>query len=205
MGVLKRYYRYCMYMFEWIFLEKIRGLDFSMRVRKYSDKDGSKYNGYSKTDEHHIKEIFSKLSITAGDRILDIGCGKGVILKELSRYPFSFIAGLEYNDELAKICEKNMRILKLSDRVKVFSCDASEYKDYCKYNYFYFFNSFTGPLLDKVLDKIESEVESGYFIYHNPTEAFRIDNRKGFKRIMELRDNVKNYDTYVYSIINTER
>lgn len=70
--------RYFLFLGEYLFLEKPRGLDFTMR----------------------------------DTRILDVGCGKGVVLKEAAGFPFERIAGIELQEGLVETAERNFRILK---------------------------------------------------------------------------------------------
>ena len=158
---LNRYKRYIRYIFEWIFLEKLRGLDFTMRKRTTHDVGSSHYNGYSKTDKKHIDAIFSHFKISESDCILDIGCGKGFVLKQLTDYGFGKFDGIEYDSELCHIAEKNFKILKLSQKVHIFNVDAMNFENYGDYNYFYFFNSFSGSILKEVINRISSDAETG--------------------------------------------
>jgi precorrin-6B methylase 2 len=193
---MRRYRRYVKYLFEWIFLEKMRGLDFSMRCKNSGEV--AENNGYAKTDESHLKEIFETFDIREGDRILDIGCGKGAVLRFLTKYPFSTIDGIEYSQKIVRIGQKNMRKLKIADRVNIVCVDAREYEEYGKYNYFYFFNSFKRDILEKVIDSILAQAKAGVFIYHNPIDCEVLDRRQEFVKTHELYDPCKGYKTYIY-------
>ena len=60
-SIFKRLIRYARYIFEYVFMEKPFGLDFSMRDTRLIDETHGKMHGYSKTDEAHIRQIFSIL------------------------------------------------------------------------------------------------------------------------------------------------
>lgn len=80
--------RYLLFLFQYLFTEKTRGLDFTMRKNTMQKEENPKYYGYSKTNEKHLRSIFDSLSYQECRNFLDIGCGKGVVLKEAANYPF---------------------------------------------------------------------------------------------------------------------
>ena len=104
---IKRWKRYLRFLLQVILLEKPRGLDFTLRDQKLFQKSGGKYHGYSKTDERHLRDIFQKLDFSKGLKLLDVGCGKGVVLREAAKFPFKRIAGIEISSELVRIARKN--------------------------------------------------------------------------------------------------
>jgi len=59
-----------------------------------------------------IKEIISLLNPKKSDRILEIGCGSGVLLKELEKYKCSII-GIDVSKEAIEMAKKNTSISKL--------------------------------------------------------------------------------------------
>ncbi|MCI5585822.1 MAG: hypothetical protein MR383_09850 [Lachnospiraceae bacterium] len=87
--------RYLVYMLQYLFYEKPRGLDFTMKDTKIFKKSSGRYHGYSKTNEKHLREIFQTLPYEKGLRFLDVGSGKGVALKEAVKFPFEEVAGIE--------------------------------------------------------------------------------------------------------------
>lgn len=201
----KRYIRYAQYFLQWIFFEKLFGLDFSMRDKSViREENGSRYNGYSKTDQKHIKIIFDAFNIDEQDSILDIGCGKGAALRGISEYKFGKIAGIEYDEKLSQIAKKNFKRLHMSERIQIFNLDAINFKQYEDYNYFYFFNSFSGEILVDVLARIAKDCKSGWFIYHNPVQADIVQQMSEFTKVRELYDPVKSYYTYIYRINGTD-
>lgn len=199
-SILKRYVRYTKYMTQWIFLEKIRGLDFSMRDTSLLNESGGMLHGYSKTDEAHAKEIFRNLEINDEKRILDVGCGKGAFLREACKEPFADVAGIEYSEELAEIAKKNFKLLGLTNRVRIFQGDAAKFKHYGKYNVFYFFNPFNAEIMNTVMSRIvKDQKEKIWIILHNLVSAKVVENHGG-KKIIKLYDTVKSYETNIYEL-----
>lgn len=197
---LKRYKRYVRYLSQWLFLEKLGGLDFSMRDTSLIAATGGIFHGYSKTDESHAKEIFQSLNVDGTKRLLDIGCGKGAFLKEAAKWPFGAIAGIEYVEKLADIAKKNFKKLGLDDRVKVYRGDAVTFEHYGDYNVFYFFNPFDPEMLDKVMERmVNAQKEKIWVVLHNPVAADVVEKHGGVETV-RLYDPVKSYETRIYEI-----
>ena len=193
-----RYSRYVKYFAQWLFCEKIRGLDFSMRDTSLLELTKGELHGYSKTDESHAREIFKRINVNKEKRLLDVGCGKGAFLREACREPFGKIAGLEYVTSLAETARKNFRKLGLMDRVQIFQGDAASFDHYLDYNVFYFFNPFGEGIMSEVLARItDNRKECAWIILHNPVFSNVVENY-GCKEIGRLYDKVKSYETRIY-------
>ena len=87
-------------------------------IAEESDKMELNRNG------KNLKEIFGYLSFTGEERLLDIGCGKGVVLLEASAYPFQKVAGIDIDERLLIVARKNFQILKMEDRVECIQANA---------------------------------------------------------------------------------
>lgn len=154
-GFMVRVRRYFVFLVQYFIFEKPSGLDFSMRDKKIKKRTNGKSNGYAKTSEKHVREIFDIISKRGGEiRFLDVGCGKGVVLKEAAKYPFEWIDGIEMQSYIVEIARRNFKILKIDDRVRCFHCDAVEFNEYGKYNVFFLYNPFPAEIVDKVVKKI---------------------------------------------------
>lgn len=197
---MKRIRRYGKYLFEWIFMEKIRGLDFTMKDTHLIRETGGRLHGYSKTDEAHAKQIFHVMGADKKKKLLDVGCGKGAFLREASKYPFGRIAGIEIDTALVKIAKRNFKILGLESRISVYCSDALEFEHYDAFNVFYFFNPFDREIMTKVVEKIQKSRKCNgeyYIVLHNPICADVIE-KNGGKLVEKLYDRMKSYETRIY-------
>lgn len=130
------------------YLYKIKGLDFGGR-QEAQDHELRGYEGC-----YPVNKILKKAAIRREDSILDIGCGKGLFLYYASQFPFDKLDGIEYSAELVETAKKNFSILSNSN-IHVYHCDARNFSDYHKYNYFFVNNPFSSNILEEVVDKIK--------------------------------------------------
>ncbi len=186
-------------MFQYLILERMRGLDFTMRDLNPYKRSNGIYHGYSKTNEKHLREIFRRLDYE-GARLLDVGCGKGVVLKEAVRFPFEKIAGIEVEQELVGIAEKNFIRLGIADKVRCIHADAADFTEYGSYNIFFLFNPFSESVLRKVADRMLGSQKKGKeitVIYHNPRFLHVFEEKCQVPGKEMLYDALKDYDTCI--------
>lgn len=202
-SIVTRLKRYALFLIQYILYEKPRGLDFTMRDTGLYERSGHIYHGYSKTNEKHIREIFQRLSFEEA-RLLDVGCGKGVVLKEAVKYPFKKVAGIEIQQELAQTADRNFKILGIEDKIECMQADAVYFDKYNDFNVFFFFNPFSEEILQKVVDRIIESREginsSFTVIYHNPRFLSVFESRMQVLKKEMLHDNLKNYDTCILEL-----
>lgn len=193
--------RYIKYGIQYFFYEKPRGLDFTMRDMHLLEETNGTLHGYSKTNEKHLRKIFNYLNVSESDSLLDIGCGKGVVLKEAAKYPFVKIAGIDIDGNLIKIAKRNFEVLKMQDRVTCMEADALKFQEYGNYNVFFFFNPFGEEIFGEVINKIIEESykkKKIYIVYHNPRYASEIEKSNKFLKVEEMYDPSKRYMTNIY-------
>ena len=195
--------RYIIFAFQYYFIEKPRGLDFSMRDLEIPEGSGKSVHGYSKTNEKHLENIFQRLPFMQGLSLLDVGCGKVVVLKEAAKYPFDKVSGIDINPKLISIAKKNMRRLHLDKKIVCEEINTLEFQNYGSYNVFFFFNPFDGEILDRVIDKIIEDTyvmqKRIYIIYHNPVFKNVIEKKGIFTLKHKLYDTLKQYETHIYT------
>ena len=201
-GMIKRYWRYVRYIFQWLFMEKLRGLDFTMRDKTLLYEGGG-LHGYGKTDDAHARTLFESIKNDDTQHIIDIGCGKGVVLREACRKSFGRIAGLEYDDRLVEIATRNFQRLGLLNRVEIYQGDARDFEHYEEFNVFYFANPFDAEIFNTVMKKIvdTQKYDVIEIIYYHPSEAHKgVVYKYGGKLVERLYDNVRDYETLIYKL-----
>ncbi|MEY8334642.1 hypothetical protein AALB53_16280 [Lachnospiraceae bacterium 47-T17] len=70
--------------------EKIRGLDFTMI---YQCGENVHNNNYTKSPRKILKRIFEEIDFSQAHGFMDLGCGKGYVLAEADKYPFTRLGG----------------------------------------------------------------------------------------------------------------
>ena len=118
-----------------------------------------------------LNHVASRIDLSQSG-FLDYGSGKAKALIAATRFPFREITGIELNRQLHDIACRNIDRMKLSDRVTCLCSDASTFDLRPNDTVLYFFNPFTGSVLERCLDRIEKSSSgiSRQIIYLNPTE-----------------------------------
>lgn len=136
-----RYYKKVTYL---ELLNLCKGLDYTGRI----ESQDSSFRGYEGC--YPIRSLLSKMNISDKDSILDIGCGKGLALYYASIFGFGRIDGIEYSEKLTLIAKYNAR--KLNDsRIHIYNCDARNFTNYEKYNYFFINNPFSAEIMEQIV------------------------------------------------------
>lgn len=202
--MLNRYKRYIKYAIQYYLMEKPKGLDFTLRDRHLFDETEGKMSGYSKTDDKHVRECFEHLDFNKCRSLIDVGCGKGAVLREACKYPFERVAGFDIDETLIKTARRNFEILGLSDRVSLDVCDALNYDKYGSYDTFFLFNPFGVELMRTFLDVLLSQ--KGFDVitlcyYHMTPACMSVFTDTGRVTVVDkLFDPVRQYETYIMEI-----
>ena len=119
------------------------------------------------SDEHHYRyeptpyRVLERLAesglFSAGDRVLDYGCGKGRVCFFLSHETGAETCGIEYDERIYKAALENGR--SAAAKAGFVLTRAEEYDVPPEVNRCFFFNPFSVELLQKVLARI---IESHY-------------------------------------------
>jgi len=154
-----------------IYYDRIYGLDFlSVISTNDLNLDKKLVSKGSPSGNRYLLNLLEQIHINQEDCILDIGSAKGSALKYFIKFPFKNAHGLELSKNLVNICRKNFSILK-KDNVKVFNINATEFKGYNNYNFFYLYNPFPSQIMIKILNQIKLQINNEkeiIIIYNNP-------------------------------------
>ena len=137
---IKRFLRGVTLLAKSIFIEKPKGIDFSLRQKTHNiHAEGN--NGYALTQKKAFDNIMKLIDINENDCFIDIGCGKGATLYYATKYPFKRIAGIEIEPSLYNIAQKNFKTLKLPD-IELFNDNALSFDKYSQFNVYFLFKPF---------------------------------------------------------------
>ena len=161
----KRFWFSVQYIF-WVLFDKIRGVDY------VKNEGHDKLNTVSEEssvfqatrDTKYLKKILDDMNISGQDSILDIGCGKGYLMKIFSQYGFYKVGGVEISDRLCNIAKKNLLKEKI-DNFIIYNENAKNFNKYEDYNYIYMFNPFPSTVMKTVMYNIERIIPSNNINY----------------------------------------
>ncbi len=139
-----RYYKKVIYL---NCLKNFKQLDYIGRM----EDSNPLFRGYEGC--YPIKKLLKMLNITSQDRVIDIGCGKGLFLYYASMFNFNTIDGIERSYSLTKVAKHNAKLLK-DERIHIYHKDAREFDNYKNYNYFFINNPFSAEIMENVMLKI---------------------------------------------------
>lgn len=115
-------------------------------------------NDYSATPRTIIK-VLKDYNIGPNDSIIDIGCGRGLAMYYMLKFPFHRVDGIDISDKLIASAKKNVAILINNAKVNFYEMDAGEYTRYCDYNYFYIYNSLPKKVMEKFVLRVEESIK----------------------------------------------
>ena len=135
-----------------IFWDNLYGLDFHTTVKTNNlNLDPDKFYDCSPSASFAIKKLFNSIGFTNKDSFLDIGCGKGSVLRLLLKYPLNKIEGIEISESIYNICSKNLKILN-DKRLKATCIDARFFENYDKFNFLYAYNPCNEIIFEEIIN-----------------------------------------------------
>lgn len=181
-----------------VFLFYIMNLKSIFENRKASEEkiDIVDCNQYEASNKRMIKKILKDLNISENDSIIDVGCGKGNMLKVFSKFNFSKIFGIDYSYSLIKSAKERLHNLQIKDyRLILLECDALNFSYYNLFNYIFIFNPFEGEYMEDFL-KIVSKNKKIKIIYNNPV-CKELMYKYGFK-IKKIYTDFMGFEYWVF-------
>ncbi len=142
----------------------------------------SNTEGYEPIDYRAFENILDHVDCRPGESVLlDYGCGKGRAVVLAATRPFKRVIGVERSPDLSAAARRNIdraRPKLACDNVEIVSDDARTYRVPDDVSVVYLFNSFDGPVLADVLERIRESIARAprklTFVYSLP-----LDQRNG--------------------------
>jgi SAM-dependent methyltransferase len=109
------------------------------------------------------------------DVLLDIGCGAGRVICMAAQYPFARVIGVDVDEAICALAERNARTLRRCRTRPVVHCaDATRYRVPDDVTTVVLYNPFRGDVLRAALERILESVERAprrlRVLYANPVE-----------------------------------
>lgn len=175
------------------------GCDFASWVTQeaagFTPEQGNQYQ----PSTNALPQVLRRFPITSGDRILDVGCGKGKAMALMRRFPFGQVAGFDISPALADVANRNFRQLKLRD-CHAFQADAAGFTAYDDYNYLYFYNSLPRPVFLQAMAHLQESLARRprrcVLIYLNPVYHDDLLRHTAFREVFRRKSWIS-WFTYV--------
>jgi len=149
---ISRYRRGLEYLLRYVFFEFPRGLDFSVR-NKSTGITLPGNHGYALTSKQALRNMLQHIPY-ANKSLIDIGSGKGGVICYARELGLNTCVGVEYEEHLHRIAQRNIERLGYFPHVRSVNIDAREYKDYADFDIYFLFNPFNYDIYAKVLNNI---------------------------------------------------
>lgn len=190
--------KYCL----WVIWDKVQGVDFVKNEGHerigVSVEQGRVYQ--ATRDISYLKKLMECLPINEQDAMLDLGCGKGYMLKYFSGYPFRKVGGVELSERLCKIAKQNIKKLNM-EKCVVYCSDAANFLEYDEYTYLYIFDAFPAPVMVKVMENLKKSLYRNdrkiTLIYKSPVCHDIIVESGIFKLLRTEAGKTMQYNIYV--------
>jgi precorrin-6B methylase 2 len=124
-----------------------------------------------------LRRVLPRRTVGPEDVFIDIGSGKGRAVLVAATYPFRRVIGVELSSELHEAACANLernRDRLTCKNVELVCADALEYEVPDDVSVVFLYNPFTGPVFERVLDKLIASVDRNprtlRVVYANPVE-----------------------------------
>lgn len=160
-------------------------------------------NDYSATPRCLI-DTLSHLKVSNQDSIIDMGCGKGLAMYYMSKFPFKQIDGIELSRQLVQEARYNLNKVcpQSKGRINLICADAGKYKNYDKYNFFYIYNSFPRQVMREVIEQISISLERKprkvFILYLYPEYADEFRRNQVFSLVKKGGENEIREGMHIY-------
>lgn len=108
-------------------------------IARFFDARAAQWDSIAEIQPDKIARIFEAAGVSAGDSVLDIACGTGVLFPFYTAIGVSRLDGVDLSPEMVKQCREKFAA---DSRIRVFCADAEEYAFSCEYNRCMVFNAF---------------------------------------------------------------
>lgn len=159
--------------------------------------DSLHHHRYEPTPYELLDRLFQNYSLSPGDRLVDVGCGKGRLNFYIHHRFGAESAGIEMNPVFyAEAIQNKARYLKkhkaAEHLITFYNCLAQDYPIGARDNKFYFFNPFSIqlfiPFVNGILRSAEKESRTIEVILFFASQDYSdfLENRTAFQLVEEI-------------------
>jgi cyclopropane fatty-acyl-phospholipid synthase-like methyltransferase len=107
--------------------------------------------------------LFSSLNINNNDILLDVGCGKGMVMMAAIEFNFLQVRGFDHSKYLCQICLKNLNHyshkIRAKTTYKVAEKSALDYVFKGDETILYLFNPFSASITEEFIKKLYNSIK----------------------------------------------
>ncbi|MDO4187754.1 MAG: SAM-dependent methyltransferase [Lachnospiraceae bacterium] len=118
--------------------------------------EDNEHHAYEPTPYDVLGLIAESGFIKSSDVLVDMGAGKGRASIYFTKETGCKAKGIEYDEAIFKVAERNIETSKSGERVTVINTAAEKYEIDKEDTVFFFFNPFSAKILETVLSNIEN-------------------------------------------------
>lgn len=173
---------------------ELRALDIASNNKRHGER-------YQPSPVYSLRRLLRRLNLQYSSfSFVDFGSGKGRTLLIASELPFRQVIGVEFSEDLHRTAEDNIKRYgsRSAGKVEAVHADATQFTLPAGDLVLYFFNPFTKPVLDKVLENIVTSTMAQprriILIYLYLPEKQWVAGLDGFR----LLERWRNYDVFEF-------
>jgi SAM-dependent methyltransferase len=132
--------------------------------------------GYTPSPLLALRRALRERDVTPEDVLLDIGCGKGRVLVQATRYPFGRVIGVEIAPDLFETAKKNLSGVtnRRCGSIELVCSDILDYEIPDDVTVVYMYNPFRGPIFQtamaRIVESLDRRPRRLTLIYRSPFE-----------------------------------
>ncbi len=156
------------------------------------------YHRYEPTSYSALEALSKQYEFSAGDSIVDFGCGKGRFNFYINHFFNSNVTGIEMNNFFYNEAIENKKTYFIKRRnkpgsVNFINCLAEKYEIKPSNNIFYFFNPFSVQIFSRVIKNILISLEANertvdiILYYPSNDYVYFLDTNSCFRLVNEIK------------------
>ena len=134
--------------------------------------------GYGATPRFVVPLVLRRLRVGPDDVFLDLGSGKGRVVRQAAMFPFKRVVGVDLVEDFNRIARHNIEVSRdrlRCDDVQLVTADVVTYEIPDDVTIAYFFHPFTGEIFARVVENLVASLDRNprdlRIVYVVPTMA----------------------------------
>jgi 16S rRNA G966 N2-methylase RsmD len=155
-----------------------------------------------------LRRVLRPRDVSNSDVFIDLGSGKGRMVLEAARYPFSRVIGVELAEPLHNVARANVgaaRMRRRCNNIQLICCDVLDYDIPDDVSVVFLNNPFRGAIFEQVIENLiashDRRPRKIRIIYYNPTEHDYLMRTGRFVRERTVHRELRRSDNPFASVV----